>query len=46
MGSFKRILCCKKKRIVARTQLEKIELAKKRWKKVWLLRNILVTVDE
>ena len=38
--------CCKKRHKVVIDPIEREEIAKKRWKKVWLLRNILVTVDE
>ncbi|OMJ82391.1 hypothetical protein SteCoe_16931 [Stentor coeruleus] len=38
--------CCKKKGKKVLDWHEKEELAKRRWRKVWLLRNLLTTVEE
>lgn len=38
--------CCKKKKEEKLTQDQRDELAIQRWRKIWLLRDLLVTVDE
>ena len=38
--------CCKKRTKISIDPQERDEKAKKRWRKVWLLRNILITIDE
>ena len=44
-GKLSFLNCCKR-RPLPLSEEERNNLALKRWRKIWMLRNILITVDE
>ena len=40
------LCCCRKKAAKIVDQQDRVELAKTRWRKVWIMRNLLLAADE